>query len=219
MFDFGFRFLFGSLVVLSFHSAFISPELNQRTDAYGGSFENRTKIIFDLIDGIRAVTRPDFQLGLRISPERFGLQLGEQIELCKRAMATGKLDYIDLSLWDPNMLPTDPEYASKPLIAWFADLPRNGCRLGAAGKLYSAELCRKVLEYGLDFVVPGRGSILHHDLPLLIENDPEWKAIDTPAPVAHLEKEGISPIFINYLRAWFKGFVEEEKEEEKKESA
>ena len=43
--------------------------------ADGGSLENRARVIFEIIDGVRARCRPDFQLGLRLSPERFGLKL------------------------------------------------------------------------------------------------------------------------------------------------
>src|SRR5271155_4778780 len=60
--------------------AFLSPDTNRRTDRYGGSPENRARIIFDIIKGVRERTRPDFQLGLRISPERFGLKVAGQRE-------------------------------------------------------------------------------------------------------------------------------------------
>src|SRR5690606_22609134 len=56
---------------------FLSPEVNRREDGYGGSLENRARIVFEIIDGIRAQCRPDFQVGLRLSPERFGLKLAE----------------------------------------------------------------------------------------------------------------------------------------------
>ena len=56
---------------------FLDAENNQRTDGYGGSFEHRKRIIFEVIDGIRGATRADFQLGLRLSPERFGIRTAE----------------------------------------------------------------------------------------------------------------------------------------------
>src|SRR6201996_8877700 len=80
--------------------AFLSPELNQRTDRYGGSAENRARLIFEIIAGVRARTRPDFQLGLRLSPERFGMRFADQVEVARQVLAGGKLDYLDMSLWD-----------------------------------------------------------------------------------------------------------------------
>lgn len=85
-----------------------------------------------------------------------------------------------MSLWDCFKTPVEKAYASKPLIDWFTDIPRYGCRLGVAGKLMSAESYRRVLNSGCDFVVVGRASILHHDLPELVKKDPNWKAIPTP---------------------------------------
>ena len=53
---------------------FLSAEINKRDDRYGGSLQNRARIVFEIIDGVRRDCRPDFQLGLRLSPERFGLK-------------------------------------------------------------------------------------------------------------------------------------------------
>src|SRR5271170_5232818 len=72
--------------------AFLSPETNRRDDRYGGSVENRARIVFDIIKGVRERTRPDFQLGLRLSPERFGLKFAEQLALAERMLTSGDLD-------------------------------------------------------------------------------------------------------------------------------
>ena len=40
--------------------AFLSPDTNRRDDRYGGSVENRARIVFDIIKGVRERTRPDF---------------------------------------------------------------------------------------------------------------------------------------------------------------
>src|SRR6185295_184206 len=39
---------------------FLSPEVNLREDAYGGSPENRARLLFEIIEGVRAQCRPDF---------------------------------------------------------------------------------------------------------------------------------------------------------------
>lgn len=152
--------------------------------------------------------RPDFQLGVRISPERFGLKLAEQIELAKQLMASGKVDYIDLSLWDCFKLPEEEAFKSKPLAEWFVDIPRNGCKVGAAGKIYDAEVCNKVMALGYDFVIPGRAAVIHHDMPKLIQADANWKMAKWPVSIEHAAKEGISPKFVTYLRSWFPGLLE-----------
>src|SRR6201999_967014 len=110
---------------------------------------------------IRARTRPDFQLGLRLSPERFGLVFPEQLALAGQMLASGDLDYLDMSLWDSFKPPVDEAYASRPLIDWLAERPRGAAGLGAAGKLMKPDDVRRLIAAGADFAVLGRAAILH----------------------------------------------------------
>ena len=189
--------------------AFLSPDTNRRTDRYGGSLENRARIVFDIIKGVRMRTRPDFQLGLRLSPERFGLKFAEQRELAGWMLGSGDLDYVDMSLWDSFKPPVEEDFASKPLIDWFAELPRGETRLGAAGKLTRGEDFRRLLDAGADFTILGRAAVLHHDVPKLYAADRDFAPIALPVTRAHLAHEGLSPTFIEYMNNW-KGFVAQE---------
>ena len=45
--------------------SFISPISNKRTDEYGGSFENRTRLTLEIVDAVRAVIPPRMPLFLR----------------------------------------------------------------------------------------------------------------------------------------------------------
>jgi 2,4-dienoyl-CoA reductase-like NADH-dependent reductase (Old Yellow Enzyme family) len=188
---------------------FLSGEINQRSDRFGGSLTNRARVIMEIIAGIRARCRADFNLGLRLSPERFGLQLAEILELTQTLMTAGDLDYIDLSLWDVNKLPEEEAFKSRSLMAWFMDLDRGHVRVGVAGKVLSAQSARDCLEQGADFVLIGRGAILHHDYPLQIKANPDFTPIALPVTEAHLLNEGLSPAFVTYMRNW-KGFVAED---------
>jgi len=189
--------------------AFLSAQTNRRDDRYGGSLENRARIVLDIIEGVRARTRPDFQVGIRLSPERFGLKLDEQREVARWMLTSGDLDWLDMSLWDVFKAPVETDFASRPLIDWFAELPRGSTRLGVAGKLVKAADCRRVLGAGADFPILGRAAILHHDYPKRVAADPDFEPIRTPVTRAHLAAEGLSPSFIAYMQNW-KGFVAEE---------
>jgi 2,4-dienoyl-CoA reductase-like NADH-dependent reductase (Old Yellow Enzyme family) len=189
--------------------AFLSAETNQRTDRYGGTLENRARLLFEIIAGVRAETRPDFQLGLRLSPERFGLKLDEQVEIARQVLASGDLDYLDMSLWDVFKAPMEAADSGRPLIDYFAGLPRGETRLGVAGKLMSGPLCRKVLAHGADFPILGRAAILHHDFPGRVQADPDFQAMALPVTRAHLKAERLGEAFITYMSGW-KGFVVEE---------
>src|SRR3546814_4226506 len=63
----------------------------------------RTDTLFPyttLFRSIRARTNPNFQLGPRISAERFSLKLADQLEIARQMLTSGDLDYLDVSLWD-----------------------------------------------------------------------------------------------------------------------
>ena len=79
---------------------FLSGEVNLRDDEYGGSFENRNRLLKEIIEGIRSQCRDDFMLGVRLSSERFGILLAESKELASELMISGDIDFLDMSLWN-----------------------------------------------------------------------------------------------------------------------
>lgn len=187
--------------------AFLDAENNHRPDRYGGSFENRSRVLFEIIDGIRGRTRPDFQLGLRLSPERYGIPLAEARELAQRVMLSGGIDYLDLSLWDAFKQPQEAAHQGKALIEHFTGLPRGRTRLGVAGRILDATTAQACLDQGADFVLIGRGAILHHDFPLRAQADPEFRSVARPVSRAYLQGEGLGPAFTDFLAAGWKDFV------------
>jgi 2,4-dienoyl-CoA reductase-like NADH-dependent reductase (Old Yellow Enzyme family) len=187
---------------------FLSAEINKRTDAYGGSPVNRWRFLLECIDGVRAATKPGFSLGVRLSPERFGVDLLEIRDLAQLLMREAKIDYLDMSLWDAFKEPTDEAYKGKPLAAYFTELERGLVRLGAAGKIATGEAAQRCLDLGFDFAVIGRGAILHHDFPKRVRADPHFTPAPLPVSAEHLRAEGLGEAFITYMRTW-KGFVAE----------
>lgn len=185
---------------------FLSPTINRRDDRYGGSFENRARLMLEVIDGIRRRCRPDFQVGLRLSPERFGMRLAEVRELAEEIMRQGKIDYLDMSLWDVSKEPYEEEYQGRNLLSYFVDLPRHNVRLGVAGKIMDAATAISLIEAGCDFVTIGRAGILRHDFPERVRRDPAYRSPEQPVDSAHLREEGATDKFLAYLRT-FPGFV------------
>ena len=187
-------------------AAFLDRDNNHRSDRYGGSLENRSRVLIEIVDGIRTRTRPDFQIGVRWSPARWGIDLGEMRELARRLMTGGKIDYLDLSLWDCFKNTDDPTYKGKPLIDHFTDLPRGDARLGVAGKITDAATAQKCLDHGADFVLIGRGAILHRDFARQAKADAGFRCVERPVTAEYLHSQAIGPAFVQYLRTW-KGFV------------
>lgn len=185
---------------------FLSSELNHRTDRYGGSLENRSRVIFEIIDGLRRRCGPNFQIGLRLSPERFGLQLPEIIDVAAEVLKQAKIDYLDMSLWDCGKEPLDEAFKGRSLMSCFTELDRGPVRLGVAGKIMSGTRAAELLADGADFVLIGRAAILHHDFAKRVLADEAFTAMALPVTREHLRAEGLGPAFVDYISTW-PGFV------------
>ncbi len=185
---------------------FLSRADNRRDDRYGGAFANRARVILEIIDGVRRVCRPDFQLGLRLSPERYGLSLAEMRDFAAELMTGGRLDYLDMSLWDARQTPEDAAFADRTLATCFTDLPRGDTRLGVAGKIMTPAIAASLLADGVDFVLIGRAAILHHDFPRRALADPDFRPVALPVSEDYLAAEGLGRRFLRYMGTW-DGFV------------
>lgn len=185
---------------------FLNASFNERTDRYGGSRENRFRIFAEIIAGIRARCRPDFWLGVRLSPERFGLATSDVLDAFKRLVALDTVDLIDVSLWDTFKEAADEEFEGQPLLGLFTSLERGSTRLAVAGHLYSGADVTRALGEGVDVVAIGRAAITNHDFPEILGSDLTASMRALPVARATLEAEGLGPSFIEYMSTW-KGFV------------
>ncbi len=80
---------------------FLSPLTNLRRDNYGGSPENRLRFALEVIEAIRETVGEDYTLGVRLCADEMvqgGLTLEDTKEIARRLEASGKLDFIDLTL-------------------------------------------------------------------------------------------------------------------------
>ena len=97
---------------------FLSPYTNKRDDEYGGSFENRLRIVTEIITGIKEMCGPDFPVGVRLSVEEFLDKTGvtedyihaqDGIKIAMALEAVG-MDFIDAScgLYETGMTCVEP---------------------------------------------------------------------------------------------------------------
>ncbi len=79
---------------------FLSPAMNRRTDEYGGSLENRLRIIFEVLDSVRENVGDDFACGIRMSGDEFiegGLTLEDMKEVARQLENRGQVDYLNVT--------------------------------------------------------------------------------------------------------------------------
>ncbi len=78
---------------------FLNAQVNRRDDVYGGSLENRTRFIREIVADIRAKAGRGFVIGLRLSADELsheGLEAGEMLEACALIAEPGELDYFSV---------------------------------------------------------------------------------------------------------------------------
>ncbi|WP_197429313.1 NADH:flavin oxidoreductase [Winogradskyella endarachnes] len=189
---------------------FLSSDFNKRTDSYGGSLENRSRLLFEIIYEIRKQCGNDFLLGVRLSPEKFGMKLSEIKIISQQLIDAKQIDFLDISLWDCFKLPEEYPESKLNLLEHILQLDFKTVKLTVAGNIRTAVDVQTVLDLGVDFVTIGRSGILHHDFPTRVMDDPYFTPVKNPVSVDYLKQEGLSHTFITYMRRW-EGFVEDEK--------
>ena len=141
---------------------FLSPLANQRTDEYGGSLENRARLLLEIVSAIRGQVGQDYPIMVRFSATDYH-QEGWTVEdtaavaaMCEDAGA----DFFDISsggLVTGVTIPTGPGYQVK-----FADFIAKtaGVRVSTVGQITTGEQAEAILqETELDAVSIGRAAL------------------------------------------------------------
>lgn len=177
---------------------FLDPRSNHRTDQYGGTPANRLRVVLEVLTAIREATGPDFQVGIRLTPEGYGIPLTEGREHAREVFAAGLVDYVEMSMWDVFMEPRRDDSGGR-IIDRFLGLDRGDARLGVTGKVLSTADAQWCLDQGADFVGVGIGAILHHDFARRALDDPAFEVRERPVTRRELAEEFVSPLFVDYL--------------------
>ena len=186
---------------------FLSRATNLRTDAWGGSLENRARLLRSITRRVRISVPASFLLGVRLSPEDFGsfggLDLDESIQIA-RWLAEDGVDLVHLSLWDyrRNTAKRPAEHA----VPLFRRALPNDVRLVAAGGIWSREDVETLLSLGADMVAAGKAAILDPDWPARLET-PGFLPERGPLSPQELESRDVGPAFVDYLSHRFKELV------------
>ena len=80
---------------------FLSRATNRRTDDYGGSLENRARLLHEIVAAVREVIGRDLALGVRLCGDELienGITIDETVEVARAVEASGMVDYINTSI-------------------------------------------------------------------------------------------------------------------------
>jgi mycofactocin system FadH/OYE family oxidoreductase 2 len=146
---------------------FFSPYFNRRSDAYGGSLENRMRFALEVITAVRAEIGRDFTLGIRLCGDELipaGLTLDDVCEIARRLEATGQLDYINTSIGEfHNLYMVEGSMHTPPGYQLFVSASiRETVKLPVfcTGRIKDPVQAERILREGLaDMVDVVRGQI------------------------------------------------------------
>ena len=80
---------------------FLSPATNHRSDQYGGSIENRARLLVEIVAAVRAVIGNRLALGVRLCGDELiegGTTIDDAVRVAQIAEASGQVDYVNTSI-------------------------------------------------------------------------------------------------------------------------
>ena len=183
---------------------FLGLETNRRTDQWGGSYDARRRFLWAIIESVRARTTPEFLIFVRISPliEKMGIHLADSLQLAQDLVEMD-VDGLHISCWDVFQEVDDED--ERLMTKRFADALPNDFPLISTGGVWSSQDAQFVMDEGAHFVGVARVAIGHADWAKRLE-DSTYDPQRQPFTAEHLAEQGLSPVFIDYMRRW-KNFV------------
>jgi NADH:flavin oxidoreductases, Old Yellow Enzyme family len=186
------RALVAGFNVIEIHSAhgyllheFLSPLSNYRTDEYGGSFENRTRLLRQVIDAVKSVWPVENPLFVRISSTDWtegGWTIEESVKLAYILKEMG-VDLIDCSsggnVYNAR-IPLNPGYQ----VPFSEAVRKTGILTGTVGLITNVRQAEAILqEEKADLVLFARELLRNPYFPLSAARE---EGVDVPWPLQYL---------------------------------
>jgi len=160
---------------------FLRATSNQRTDEYGGTLENRSRFLFEVLDAVLSVWSND-QVGIRLSPYYTGsIELDENplaiYDYVIQQLAPHSLAYLHIIENDrDNTLENNTDILDGFLVKRFRSFYPHPIIAAGGFDKWQAE---QVIERGYaDAVAFGRGFISTPDLPYRLLHDIPFNELD-----------------------------------------
>ena len=177
-----FRAKYAGFKVLEIHAAhgylvheFLSPLTNHRTDEYGGCFENRIRLISEIVAAVKTVWPDDLPLFVRLSATDWadgGWNLDETVKLSNILKKAG-VDLIDCSSGG-NIVDQKIQISPGYQVQFSEAVRKTGILTSTVGLITSPDHIEQILKDGkADIVLLGR-ELLRNPYFLLKTTGTEW---------------------------------------------
>ena len=132
---------------------FMSAATNRRADHWGGSLENRTRLVTETVARVRAVCRPDFIIGVRLSADEEtadGLGVRDTVGIGQLLARQGETDYLNITNGMRGAYVKDATHPAAP-AARAAGIIRaeTGLPVIVGQKIQTPEMAEKLLADGV----------------------------------------------------------------------
>lgn len=153
---------------------FLSPYSNQRTDEYGGTFENRMRFSLEVLRRIRGAVGPDFPIIYRMSAEEFvngGLTLKETSVFSKKLVEEGiNALHISGGVYETSAMIIQPAAIPQGCYADHADAIKKAINgkvpVIVVGRIKDPLMAEQIIREGkADLVAMGRALLGDPELP------------------------------------------------------
>ncbi|MGW1067952.1 NADH:flavin oxidoreductase/NADH oxidase family protein [Streptomyces aureus] len=156
-------------------SQFLSPLVNKRTDRWGGSLENRARMLLDTVRAVRGAVSPSFAVAVKLNSadfQRGGFDADDARQVIEMLAPLG-VDLVELSggsYESPAMSGRAADSRTQAREAYFLDLAEDLVRtspvpLMLTGGITRRETAEKVLGSGVAVVGMGTALAVTPDLP------------------------------------------------------
>ncbi|PAE06431.1 NADH:flavin oxidoreductase [Terribacillus saccharophilus] len=160
--------------------AFLTEHTNQRTDEYGGSTENRVRLLVKVAKAVREAVGQDFTVGIRISQSKVNDYTykwsgkEEDAKIIFGQLGQAGLDYIHVTEFDA----LQPAFDASDVTLVELAKQYGGLTVIANGQLEDVSRAKNIIEKGADVVALGKGALANHDWIKKIENGEALEAFD-----------------------------------------
>lgn len=150
---------------------FLSPKINQRDDAYGGSLENRMRFGLEVVEKVRAAVGPDYCVGIRVAGNDFvpGSHTNEESQLFAAACQEKGVDIINVTGgWHETKVPQLTPELPPAGLTYLARGIKNAVQVPvcASNRIGHPDLAEDVLARGdSDLICMCRPLLTDPELP------------------------------------------------------
>ncbi len=151
---------------------FLSPNANQRTDAYGGDFENRARFYLEVLEAVKSRCGKDFAVGARINGDDYiqgGWALEDALRLVPMLEKAGA-DYLHVSagVYGSRELTIPSMYVKQGCFIHLAEAVKSVAKVPvvAVGRIKDPAQAEEIITQGkADMVAMGRSLLADPELP------------------------------------------------------